>query len=135
MTLGKQKNQMRGKGQEPTCPFLPSAIPVAAGRAQNTGRCNMGKRTKEQKAEAKVYEKFMETGKQEYQDKVDAIRTRAALMAEAQKKGIKYFRILNKEQLTKVLAEETTDQQREVIIAMAKDAWKAGWGNRKQVAA
>ena len=59
-----------------------------------------------------------------------------AMMAEAQARGIKYFRILNKEELIRILG-LTLDEDRNVadeIIDGAKKRWKAGWGTKKQEA-
>lgn len=61
--------------------------------------------------------------------------TRAALMAEAQAKGIKYFRILTKEELTEVLSHsEINDSASKAYIQgitdKAKARWKKGWGNK-----
>jgi len=58
--------------------------------------------------------------------------TRAALMTEAQKRGIKYFRILTKEELAKVLADSISPQEITVIQQAAQERWKAGWGSRKK---
>lgn len=59
--------------------------------------------------------------------------SRADLMAQAQKAGIKYFRILTKIELMKVLDPTTIQQDIEGIVAEAKARWQTGWGSRKAV--
>ena len=60
--------------------------------------------------------------------------SRAALIAEAQKLGIKYFRILTKEELKQALTlyikGGTTPEGKTLpeIIEAAQARWKAGWG-------
>ena len=58
--------------------------------------------------------------------------TRAELMKEAQNKGIKYFRILNREELQAVLDPNTPQDIKQLTIESAKLRWKAGWGKRGQ---
>ena len=60
--------------------------------------------------------------------------SRAELMTQAQAKGIKNFRILNKEELTAVLYESATPETIKSITSAAKARWKAGWGARKKQA-
>lgn len=60
--------------------------------------------------------------------------SRAELMAQAREKGIKYFRILNKENLRKVLDPTVTAEEVNTIIKKAKEEWKAGWGSRAEAA-
>lgn len=55
--------------------------------------------------------------------------TRAELMKEAQDKGIKYFRILNRVELETVLAHPNLIEE---TITTAKARWKSGWGKRGQ---
>lgn len=56
--------------------------------------------------------------------------SRAALMAEAQKRGIKYFRILNKEELIEVLRPGIVDAGINIITTAAKIRWQVGWGRK-----
>jgi hypothetical protein len=58
--------------------------------------------------------------------------TRNDLMLQAKVKGIKYFRILSKDELKEILdgaQQERIDQ----ITKAAEERWKAGWGTRKKV--
>lgn len=57
--------------------------------------------------------------------------SRADLMAQAQAGGIKYFRILTKEELTKVLADSISPQEITVIQQAAQARWKGGWTKKK----
>ena len=59
--------------------------------------------------------------------------SRADLIKQAKEKGIKYFRILNKEELETILAGTTPETQSQ-IIEKAKARWKAGWGSKAQEA-
>lgn len=59
--------------------------------------------------------------------------SRTALMSQAKEKGIKYFRILTKENLRKVLDPAVSAEEVNAIIAKAKEEWKAGWGSKKKV--
>lgn len=58
--------------------------------------------------------------------------SRADLMMQAKRQGIKNFRILNKEELVKVIDEDTTADERNKIVSEAVAKWKQGWGNRKE---
>lgn len=53
--------------------------------------------------------------------------SRKDLIAEAQRRGIKYFRILTKEELIKVLTPETTKEEIKTITQAAIKKWKEGW--------
>jgi len=57
--------------------------------------------------------------------------TRQALMLLAQERGIKNFRVLNKSELTQVLADGITPEQIQEVVAGAVARWKAGWGTKK----
>lgn len=59
--------------------------------------------------------------------------SRAALMQEAKAKGIKYFRILSKENLQKVLNPDLSVEVINDVIAKAREKWQAGWGKKKEV--
>ena len=61
--------------------------------------------------------------------------SRAQLMEEAKAKGIKYFRILSKTDLSKVLEMKkggASDEQINVITEVAKIRWQAGWSKNKE---
>ena len=60
------------------------------------------------------------------------VGSRADLMAKAQAKGIKYFRILSKEELVKVLDPMTTGHNQDEIIRVAKERWQSGFGSKKK---
>jgi len=60
-----------------------------------------------------------------------AEKSRNDLMLEAKAKGIKNFRILNKEELHKVLDSNTTQEEQDTIIKAAVERWKAGWSKNK----
>ena len=57
--------------------------------------------------------------------------TRQALMLKAKERGIKNFRILNKNELMHILAEGITQQEIDALVAGAVARWKSGWGKRK----
>ena len=57
--------------------------------------------------------------------------TRQALMLKAKERGIKNFRVLNKNELMHVLAEGITQQEIDALVASAVARWKSGWGSRK----
>lgn len=67
-----------------------------------------------------------------------APETRAALMQRAKEKGIPYFRILNRQELTLILEMKrsgaTDEQMKDQVITPAVARWKAGWGATKQQA-
>lgn len=56
--------------------------------------------------------------------------SRADLIAQAKEKGIKNFRVLNREELMNVLAPETTKEDIDKVVQGAVTRWKSGWGNR-----
>ena len=58
-------------------------------------------------------------------------QTRNALMLQAKDRGIKNFRVLNKEELTQVLADGVTQERVNEVVVGAVTRWKAGWGKRK----
>ncbi|MBN1871352.1 MAG: hypothetical protein JW800_02150 [Candidatus Omnitrophica bacterium] len=58
-------------------------------------------------------------------------KSRNDLMLEAKAKGIKNFRILNKEELVKVLDSATTQEEQATIIKGAVERWKSGWSKNK----
>jgi hypothetical protein len=85
------------------------------------------KPSKSQKANKAVEERALEIVKEKGPSRND-------LMLKAKAKGIKNFRILNKEELTKVLVDSISPQEITVIVTAAIERWKAGWGTRKETA-
>ena len=84
------------------------------------------------KAESKkkvheLYEKYY--GKNKKKTAREKRQTRADLMAQAKEKGIKNFRVLNKEELMKVLVPEATKEDINNVVQGAVARWKSGWGN------
>ena len=87
------------------------------------------------KAESKkkvheLYEKYYGKNKKKPETAKEIGQTRADLMAQAREKGIKNFRVLNKEELMKILAPEATKEDINNIVQGAVARWKSGWGNR-----
>ena len=58
--------------------------------------------------------------------------SRKDLMDQARLQGIKYFRILTKTELMKVLDPKTIQQDIDGIISEAKARWKSGWSKEKK---
>ncbi len=58
--------------------------------------------------------------------------TRNELMLQAKAKGIKNFRVINKEELVEILKEGTTRERINEFVSDAVARWKAGWGKKKQ---
>jgi len=52
-------------------------------------------------------------------------------MLRAKERGIKNFRILNKNELMHILAEGITQQEIDALVAGAVARWKSGWGSKK----
>ncbi|MDO8489451.1 MAG: hypothetical protein Q7S42_05015 [Candidatus Omnitrophota bacterium] len=63
--------------------------------------------------------------------KPDVKATRQDLMLQAKERGIKNFRVLNKEELQSVLAEGVTQEQIDNVVSGAVARWKSGWGSKK----
>jgi hypothetical protein len=59
--------------------------------------------------------------------------SRHELMLQAKAKGIKNFRVINKEELVEILKESTTQERINEIVAGAVARWKAGWGKGKKI--
>lgn len=47
-------------------------------------------------------------------------------------RGIKNFRVLNKKEFEKVLAEGVTQEQIDNVVSGAVARWKSGWGSKKK---
>ena len=60
--------------------------------------------------------------------------TRQELMMQAKNRGIKNFRVLNKEELRAVLEEGVTQEQIDNVVSGAVTRWKSGWGSKKDKA-
>ena len=58
-------------------------------------------------------------------------KSRNELMLIAKDRGVKNFRVLNKEELMHVTAVGITQQEIDAIVAGAVKRWKSGWGSRK----
>lgn len=63
--------------------------------------------------------------------KVEVKETRNSLMLQAKDRGIKNFRVLNKEELRAVLEEGVTSEQIDNVVSGAVSRWKSGWGSKK----
>ncbi|MBL8012696.1 MAG: bacteriocin class II family protein [Candidatus Omnitrophica bacterium] len=58
--------------------------------------------------------------------------TRQGLMLQAKERGIKNFRVLNKEELQEVLAGSASQERIAEVVDGAVARWKSGWGSRKR---
>jgi len=58
--------------------------------------------------------------------------TRNELMLTAKQRGVKNFRVLNKQELTDVLKNIGDQKVVDAIVAGAVARWKAGWGKGKK---
>lgn len=58
--------------------------------------------------------------------------SRNELMLQAKERGIKNFRVINKQELTEILREGTTKERIDEIVAGAVARWKSGWGKNKK---
>jgi len=58
--------------------------------------------------------------------------TRNELMLTAKQRGVKNFRVLNKQELTDVLKNIGDQKAVDTIVAGAVARWKAGWGKNKK---
>lgn len=57
-------------------------------------------------------------------------QSRADLMLQAKEKGIKNFRVLNKEEILKVLDPTATEEVIAQVVQGAVTRWKSGWGKK-----
>ena len=57
--------------------------------------------------------------------------SRNELMLAAKERGVKNFRVLNKQELADVLKNIGDQKAVDVIVAGAVDRWKSGWGKKK----
>ena len=101
-------------------------------------RGNLDQKRKVQ--EAMDWLKFRETGQmpaspnrdKSARPKTEAKISRNDLMLQAKEKGIKNFRVLNKEELEKVLDPKATKEDIDKVIQSAVKRWKSGWGSRSK---
>lgn len=61
--------------------------------------------------------------------KEDGGKTRTALMLEVQRMGVKNFRVMNKEELSEIVAGASKDRT-QAIMEGAVLRWKGGWGKK-----
>jgi type III secretion system FlhB-like substrate exporter len=85
-------------------------------------------KTESKKKVHELYEKYYGEGKKKTA-KGEGPK-RAELITQAKEKGIKNFRILNREELMKVLAPDVTKESIAEVVQAAVTRWKSGWGNR-----
>ncbi|MBI5399536.1 hypothetical protein HZB07_02835 [Candidatus Saganbacteria bacterium] len=86
------------------------------------------KKSKTQKAKAQVAaSKETATGEPRTKES-----SRNELMLKAKERGIKNFRVINKQELVEILKEGTTQERINEIVAGAVTRWKAGWGKGKK---
>ena len=57
--------------------------------------------------------------------------SRNELMMAAKERGVKNFRVLNKQELSEVLKNIGDQKAVDAIVAEAVARWKSGWGSRK----
>jgi len=65
------------------------------------------------------------------QAEAEVKQSRHELMMIAKDRGIKNFRVLNKEELGQVLSDGVTQEQIDKVVSGAVNRWKAGWGSKK----
>ncbi len=58
--------------------------------------------------------------------------SRNELMLKAKERGIKNYRVINKEELVEILKENTTQERINEIVSGAVARWKTGWGKGKK---
>lgn len=86
-----------------------------------------GKKKKSQAAKEAIVEKVITQQKAIAEKKG---QSRADLMVQAREKGIKNFRVLNKEELMKVVVPENSKEEIDKVVQAAVARWKLGWGRR-----
>jgi len=90
-----------------------------------------GKGKKKKSKAAKVKEAVKEKVKTDQEARVEKKgQSRSDLMLQAKERGIKNFRILNKEELMKVLSPDATEETISQVIQGAVTRWKSGWGKK-----
>ena len=93
----------------------------------------MGKNVKKQKVvEVKEPKKVSaETSSPKEGIVMHAGASRNELMMVAKERGVKNFRVLNKQELSEVLKNIGDQKVVDAIVAGAVARWKAGWGSKK----
>jgi len=94
----------------------------------------MGKKAKKQKA---VESKKVSTSSSPSPKEgivMHAGASRNELMMTAKERGVKNFRVLNKQELTDVLKNIGDQKTVDTIVVGAVARWKSGWGKRKDKA-
>ena len=93
----------------------------------------MGKNVKKQKAvEVKEPKKVSaETSSPKEGIVMHAGASRNELMLVVKERGVRNFRVLNKQELTEVLRNISDRKAVDAIVAGAVARWKAGWGKKK----
>jgi len=93
----------------------------------------MGKNVKKQKAvEGKEPKKVLAEASSPNEGIVmHAGASRNELMLAAKERGVKNFRVLNKQELADVLKNIGDQKAVDAIVAGAVARWKAGWGSKK----
>ena len=93
----------------------------------------MGKNVKKQKAvEVKEPKKVLAEASSPNEGIVmHAGASRNELMLAAKERGVKNFRVLNKQELADVLKNIGDQKAVDAIVAGAVARWKAGWGSKK----
>lgn len=93
----------------------------------------MGKNVKKQKTvEVKESKKVLaETSSPKEGIVMHAGASRNELMLVAKERGVKNFRVLNKQELTDVLKNIGDRKAIDAIVVVAVARWKAGWGSKK----
>jgi len=93
----------------------------------------VGKNVKKQKAvEVKEPKKVLaETSSPKEGIVMHAGASRNELMLAAKERGVKNFRVLNKQELADVLKNIGDQKTVDAIVASAVVRWKSGWGKKK----
>ena len=60
--------------------------------------------------------------------------SRNELMLAVKERGVKNFRVLNKQELTEVLRDISDQKAVDAIVTGAVARWKSGWGSKKDKA-
>ncbi|MBN1353849.1 MAG: hypothetical protein JW994_04195, partial [Candidatus Omnitrophica bacterium] len=108
----------------------PSILPMARLLAKIMLERRFGMATKE-KQKKKKQKKSATTPTHVAAAQPETKETRQALMLKAKERGIKNFRVLNKNELMHILADGITQQEIDALVAGAVARWKSGWGSRK----
>ena len=93
----------------------------------------MGKNVKKQKDVKAKQEKKVSAVTSSPKESIvmHAGASRNELMIVAKERGVKNFRVLNKQELADVLKNIGDQKAVDAIVTGAVDRWKAGWGSKK----